>query len=281
MKRKLRIPIDDIVMEEADAIPDVSFPLHAGENWQANSEEFFLNVPGTGKFLAQEGKKVLYSTDPGADPDWVRLYLNGQVLVALLHQRKIINFHASSFIYNGLGIMVLGDTGSGKSSLTVSFALGGAGFMTDDLTPLIFRDGHPLIWPLLREVKLRADTIGKLDIDPGRLRKAEEGTGKHYFDINRARVSDFPLAVIFKIEIGECTRPEFREPDPATKFALLRSEICSWEILAGMPETEEAYMHQLLEIVRKVRIVRILRPAAIKISELRSVTEDFLTTGGT
>ncbi len=78
------------------------------------------------------GKEVKFSVEPSADPEWVQLYLSGQVLVALLHQRKIINFHASSFIHDGWGVMILGETGAGKSSLTVSFAIAGAGFLSDD-----------------------------------------------------------------------------------------------------------------------------------------------------
>ena len=60
-------------------------------------------------------------------------------------------------------------------------------------------------------------------------------------------------------------KPEFHEPAPAEKFSLLRSEICSWEMLAGMPETEAEYLQQLLHIVEQVRFVRVVRPAEIEI----------------
>jgi len=42
--------------------------------------------------------------------------------------------------------MICGDAGAGKSSLTASFCLEGAEFLTDDVTPLLFRDGKPFIW---------------------------------------------------------------------------------------------------------------------------------------
>ena len=68
----------------------------------------------------------------------------------------------------------------------------------------------------------------------------------------------------------------FINPDLLEKFSLLRSEICSWEILAGMPETEAEYLHQLLKIVQEVNFVRVVRPADIEIQRLHNAIADYL-----
>jgi hypothetical protein len=257
-------------------MPVVEKPFYTGDNWEVNSSEFSMLVPGVGRFYARDGKAVEYSVEAGADPDWVKLYLRGQVLVALLHQRSILSFHASSFILNARGIMVLGETGAGKSSLTASFALKGAGFLTDDLTPVIFKRSKPYIWPLYRNIRLRENTVGQLNINKNKLKEAEAGTGKQYLQVDGANVKDFPLDTILKIEVGEIGEPSFKEPSSSEKFSLLRSEICSWEILAGMPETEAEYLQQLLKIVRKVKIVRVVRPAEIEIAALHTAVRDYL-----
>jgi hypothetical protein len=254
----------------------LSHPLYKAESWQVNQEEFDLQVEGVGSFYAAGGDLIEYSTETGADVAWVKLYLNGQVLVALLHQRKIINFHASSFIHDGRGVMILGETGAGKTSITVAFAMKGAGFLSDDLTPVIFKGSTPCVWPLTRDIKLREDTVQQLGISREKLKEAEAGTGKQYLDVNRADVSDYPLHTILKIETGDSTKVEFHEPAAAEKFSLLRSEICSWEMLAGMPETEAAYLQQLLKIVEQVRFVRVVRPDKIEISVLHAAVRDYL-----
>jgi hypothetical protein len=250
--------------------------VYSEGSWKASLHEFFLQVPGVGSFYAHDGKTVEFSVEPGASPAWVNLYLNRQVLVALLHQRKIISFHASSFIHKGCGIMILGETGAGKSSLTVSFALAGAGFLTDDLTPVIFKGSKPFIWPLYRDIKLREDTVSQLGISREKLREAELGTGKQYLEVNRVDVGDHPLHTIIKIEIGDNHTVEFHEPSPAEKFSLLRSEICSWEMLAGMAETEAAYLQQLVKIVEQVKVVRVVRPMEIEIVALHAAVSEFL-----
>jgi len=271
-------PLSDVKIVRSGSVSKVSRPEYVSENLQVSQDEFFMLAAGVGAFYAREGKEVEYCPEAGADEGWVRLFLNGQVLVALLHQRSIINFHASSFIYDGMGVMVLGETGAGKTSVTASFVMDGAGFLTDDLSPVIFRESQPKIMALERDIKLRINTIDQLNIDPGRLRDAEQGTGKKYFKIRDPKVSDHSLHTIFRIETGLVSEPEFHEPSAAEKFSILRSEICSWEILAGMPETEKAYLHQLLEIIKMVKIVRVIRPAEIMISDLQRAIERFLVT---
>ena len=64
--------------------------------------------------------------------------------------------------------------------------------------------------------------------------------------------------------MGDVSSTRFYEPSPAEAFAMLRGEICSWEILAGMPETEAAYLQQLVAIIGKVHFVRVVRPADSK-----------------
>jgi hypothetical protein len=175
-----------------------------------------------------------------------------------------------------MGIMILGSAGTGKSSLTASFTLAGAVFMSDDITPVIFRDEAPLIWPLGSEIRLRDNSVEQLKISSSRLSRGEVWTGKHHLVMEDSGVKDFPLHTVFKIETGECRSPQFPEPSPAEKFSLLRSEVCSWEMLAGMPETEAAYLQQLVEIIERVRFVRVMRPAEIRIAEMHEAVRGYL-----
>ena len=263
---KYTLPLDGTVILESAAVPSVREPAYKGLNWQASETEYAVQVEGVGDFHVFGGREVTFCPVPGADPDWVRLYLNGLVLVALLHQRKVISFHASSFIYGGRCVMILGETGAGKTSLTVAFAVKGAGFMSDDLTPVAFRENVSHIWSLSRKIKLRADSIEQLEIGRGNLSEAESGTGKKYLHIEKGAEEYHRLDVIVKIETGDVEEPVFINALPAEKFALLRSEVCSWEILAGMPETEAAYLQQLVQILEQVHFVKVIRPPMITIA---------------
>ena len=275
-------PLPGVEIKELGSLAPLAGHIAEGDGWQSGPHEFLFNAPGTGSFYARDGNHVQYRADTGADPEWVKLILNSQVLAALLHQRGIINFHAGSFVCRGQGVMILGETGAGKSSLVIAAAQKGAGFLTDDFTPVVFRDGHPFIWPLRRRVKIRPDTADQLGIAPGDLLEAEVGTGKKYLRLDPGRDGLHALEIIFRIEVGDVTSARFCEPSPAEAFAMLRGEICSWEILAGMPATEADYLQQLVQILEQVHFVRVTRPAQFRIADLHSAVWEYLDgiTGG-
>lgn len=276
MSVKVNYSLPDLKIRLAERLPEIIKPVYAGSGMEVAPDRFLLKVPGVADFYVAEGRLVEYMCHPGADREWVRLYLEGVVLVALLHQRNIISFHASSFVSEGRGVMILGETGAGKSSLTLSFALNGAGFLTDDLTPVVFSGEQPCVMPLNRRMKIRSATAAELGLEPERLTDAESGTGKKYMETLPAAEGKHPVGIILKIEAGNVTEPLFEEPAPAEKFSLLRSEVCSWEILAGMPETEAAYLQQILDIIQKVKIYRVTRPAEIRIADFYGSVRAFL-----
>ena len=269
-------PLDDVNISEVAICRTVESPAHASGGWQVNRDAFSMQVEQVGSFYTADGAEAEYSVLSGADPGWVRLYLHGQVVVALLHQRGVISFHASSFVHEGQGLMILGESGAGKSSLAASFALGGAGLLTDDIMPVVFRGEVPGILSFLGSIRIRRNTAAQLNIDGELLREAESGTEKQYMRARREGVTEYPLHVIMKVEIGEARVPVFDEPSPAEKFAFLRSEICMSEILAGMPETETAYLHQIVRMIEKVHFIRVVRPAEIRITEMHSAVSEYL-----
>ncbi len=277
LKQTVEIVLEGVEIKSSSGVRDVSEALFWDEDVAVNRTEYLLQLPGVGSFYACDGRIVEYSVEDGADLEWVQLYLNGQVLVALLHQRKIISFHASSFVHDGRGVMILGESGAGKTSLTVAFAIEGAGFMSDDLTPVVFRESVPHIWSLSRKVKIRPDSIDQLDISEDNLSEAESGTGKKYLHLEKGAGEYHQLDLIIKIEAGEVEEPVFINPLPSEKFVLLRSEICSWEILAGMPDTETAYLQQLVQILEKVHFVKVIRPVDITIAEMHTSLRRYLT----
>lgn len=266
-------PLNDVGIRRVDKLPEVSSPLYTSGEYCVSESEVLITITGVGCFYVRGGDTVEYVTEEGADPEWVKLVLESQVLVALMHQRQMINFHASSFMRNDKGIMILGETGAGKSSLTASYVMDGAGFLSDDLTAVVFRGSMPYIRPLFREIKLTGDSIQQLSPDSRRLRLAEAGTGKHYLTAEPASFDDQPLHTIIRIEVAQTGTLETHHPPPAEAFAMLRSEVCMWEMLRGMPSSEAVYMKQLLQIVKETKVITIIRPADMLIEDLHREVE--------
>lgn len=159
---KIHFPLKDVIIKEVTTARKVDDPVYADGFWQMNQNEFSMQVEGVGSYYACNGNEVEYAPLPSATPESVELYLNGSVYGAVLHQRKILPLHGSCFIEQGMGVMLCGDSGSGKSSLTTAFCMNGAEFLTDDVTPIVFDNNKPFILSFSDRIKLWKHTLENL-----------------------------------------------------------------------------------------------------------------------
>ena len=137
-------PLKDVKIEITSEKKKVGSPLYEDGFYCLNQHEFSMDVKEVAWFYVSGGDFISILPYPGANQTTIELYLNGSAYGAILHQRKILPLHGSCFRYKGSGVMICGDAGAGKSSLTASFCLKGAEFLTDDVTPLLIRAGSAI-----------------------------------------------------------------------------------------------------------------------------------------
>jgi hypothetical protein len=169
--------------------------------------------------------------------------------------------------------MICGDTGAGKSSLTASFCFNGAEFLTDDVTPLLFKEGKPFIWALSDRIKLWSDTLKQLEQGEGGLHRVDPVWEKYYYPMDEAGGNTIRLEQVYILEIKETKTVEFEELTGSSKFAALRNEIYRLEYLKGMPENEGVYFEKLIDISNQVNVTRVKRPEIFGIKELRALVK--------
>lgn len=273
----MRFPLKDVEIRHVSVAKKVLMPLYADSYWQMNQHEFAMQVEGVAEFYACDGKVIEYALVPGADENAVELYLNGSVYGAILHQRKVIPLHGSSFRYRGLGIMICGDTGAGKSSLTASFCINGAEFLTDDVTPVLLKSGTPYIWAMSDRMKLWRDTLVQLGREEDELHRIHPEMEKFFYTMNTAAGNIFRLDQICILMVKETKTVEFEELTGSSKFSALRNEIYRPEYLNGMPDNAPVYFGYLIDISNNVRVTKVSRPEEIRIQELMISIEEHTT----
>lgn len=161
--------------------------------------------------------------------------------------------------------------------MTASFCLNGAEFLTDDVTPIIFKDDKPFIWALSDRIKLWEDTLSQLNQDKEGLHRIDPTTDKFYYPIESGRSDMFKLDHIMILEISEKPDIVFEEVSGALRFATLRNEVYRWEYLHGMPESEADYFKQLVSISKVVNIARVSRPGKVNIVRLMAAINKYLS----
>lgn len=272
----LRFPLKDVKIEITGIKHTVNSPAFNDGYYVLNQTEFSMNVDGVACFYAAGGNFVSIVPAPSADKNAIELYLNGSVYGAILHQRRILPLHGSSFVYHNKGILICGDTGAGKSSVTAAFCLDGAEFLTDDVTPILFKDDKPQIWALSDRIKLWQDTLNQLDRDHSGLDKIDQETDKFYYPIISYQGIMTKFDRIYIIEPDGDHVTKIFEITGASKFMSLRREIYRYEYLQGMSENEIVYFRNLADISNNCPIFRITRPVSFKVREIKKVIENHL-----
>ena len=272
----LHFPLSDVTLMKVDEPRRVQKPEYADSYWQINQNEFAMQVDEVGNFYACGGNRVEYAPADGASRASLEVYLNGSVYGAILHQRRILPMHGSSFIEKGMGIMLCGESGAGKSSLTAAFCLDGAEFLTDDVTPIVFKNQLPEIMPLSDRIKLWQDCLKQLERKEESLVPIWEGETKYYFPMEKNMRHSVPLEQVFIIETGDFEQVEHSPVTGVEAFSAIRNEVYRWEYLPAMPESEKRYLEQLIIMSSRLRITRIKRPKGIGVKEMKAILRELI-----
>ncbi len=270
-------PLEDVEITQVDEISKPEKPLYSGECMTIGASEFSMTVKDVGDFYAGNGTKIEFTSHEKADNASIELFMNGSVYGAILHQRQILPLHGSSFIFDDSGVMFCGDSGAGKSSLTTSFCINGAGFLTDDVTPILFENEQPHIWPKSGKIKLWEDSLQQFKKKKGNLTKIRPEDEKYYFPMGSNQIEAYPLNIILILQVTGDKTVSFEKVQKVEAFSYLHQEIYRREFLFAMPEAESSYLKQISSICNEASIFRVNRPTSIPISEMREHVEDFLT----
>ncbi len=258
----------------------VANPVYSDDYISMNQDEFSMDVEGVGWYYVSGGNFISLVPYPDADKTTIELYLNGSAYGAILHQRKILPLHGSCFRYEGKGIMICGEAGAGKSSLTASFCLNGADFLTDDVTPVLFREGKPYIWALSDRMKLWGDTLKQLGREAEGLHEILPGIGKYFYPVKGTDGENFTLDLVYVLQKGECLAPEFTELTGSQKLIALRGEIYRHEYLQGMPENEIGYFLDIVNISSAARVFQVRRPQEAGVREITAAMMSWASENG-
>lgn len=262
----------------AEVIPPISTPILIRPNFSVSEEEFYLQVKTVGEFMVRQGQEILYRPEPEVDDQSLELFLNGSVLGAVLHQRGIIPFHGSSFLVEGAGVMICGQSGAGKSSVTMAFCQEGALLINDDISPVHFKQSVPHFLSLKTKIKLWDNSLDELGLQPDGLDAIRPNLGKFYVD-NVSKVEEEPpISQIVILSIHN--RPDFlvKELQGLGKHQALLNQVYRKNYLKGMPKREQQYFKEVLTLARAVRVIQMTRPQKAAIRETARKIREVLFT---
>ena len=134
----------------------------------------------------------------------IELWLFGLVLAFLLQGRGIFSLHAAAVDCHGRAIAFLGHNGFGKSTLALFFLQQGHSLITDDVLPIVGKEGAPLALPVCSAINLWPETLAEFEKLDGHLSLSEKATSKHRYSLETLKApfckSAVPLRGIYFLE---------------------------------------------------------------------------------
>jgi hypothetical protein len=165
-------------------------------SWLANSTTWLL---------VEEGNRVTYELRAGADLDYLRTYILGYGLSMLYLQRKEMAFHCAAVSKGGEAILIAGESGSGKSTITNALLDMDFTLMADDMAVVRMNDsGRFVAAPSFPFQKLCRDVVTQRGYCPQSMIYINEEKDKYLVPYEAEFcVEEKPLKAIFLLELGD------------------------------------------------------------------------------
>ncbi len=129
--------------------------------------DFFWSWKGVGDYLICNGREILIEPDLDGDNfSNIRQPLYGSAMAAVLKQRGFLILHANAIEVKGKVVVIAGDKGYGKSTLTAALQANGHRVVSDDITAISIKKNNVYIMPGLPNVKLWPDAVKAIGLDP-------------------------------------------------------------------------------------------------------------------
>ena len=128
--------VSDVIIEFGTPTEDVQQQLELGEVCRYESQLMWFKVPRIATYCIIQGKRILIDKELDATLLDVKQFLLGSCLGMIMLQRDMIAIHGGTIAMNGKGLIITGNRGAGKSTLTSALRLKGYPLVADDVSAM-------------------------------------------------------------------------------------------------------------------------------------------------
>lgn len=130
--------------------------------FEVRRHTLFVYADGVRCAVAGDGSAVWADWPAALGVDDAALYLLGPVMAFVLRLQGRMSLHAGVFRWRGAAWAVAGGPEAGKSTLTAALAKRGVPVLSDDVAPLVMKNGRFRVSPSQPRVRLWADSADHL-----------------------------------------------------------------------------------------------------------------------
>jgi hypothetical protein len=267
--------IPDVYIGFGEVPEELFNPQFKGVRFQASPNQLILKVDRIANYFIEGGNTITIQHFLNSNIDEVRLFLLGSAFGALLHQRGLLPMHGSSLIFNDRAIIFSGVSGAGKSTLAAGFLKRNYKLLSDDISVVSLDENKkPWVFPGYPHMKLWADSLEKLGMNPLHLSRVRPQLNKHNLPVNNSFVLDSILLSGIYILQTKNTSGILLEPlKGIEKFNALKNNTYRLNFIQGLGNNESHFTH-LSALAQHCFVTRITRPSkGFSLEELLATIE--------
>lgn len=225
--------------------------------------ETIFVVKNLAAFQVKEGKEIWIAPAPNADLRVIQLCISGSVMAILLYQRGYQSLHAGAVNISGQAVAFLGESGQGKSSMTVTMLSRGHQLVADDIVPIDLKPNRINTIPGYPQTKIGLEVAQVLGFKAESLIFLHPKLGKYaYRQEQNFSVHPLPLHSIYVLDEGSTIKIE-RLSAQTSVVELIRHSYGSRVLQAAV--APGFHLLQSTEIFKRVPIYRLQRPRLLSL----------------
>jgi hypothetical protein len=224
----------------------------------------FMNMGGY--YIIRDGSEIIYETKEGYSPEDLSTWLLGFSFAMLLLQRKTLAIHCSAVCggdKEGSGaILIAGDPGAGKSSLTKKLMEDGYKIMADDVAAVKVHD-EIRVYPAFPYQKLVRNEVDKRGLNKEELIYINEDKDKFLVPVGDAFCGeDQPIGCMFYIVVADVPELSVKKLSGLEQFMAFRRNLFLHR-LSGAWENDKEVLDLCLKATGKCPVYLLIRPNGV------------------
>lgn len=262
------VSIEDINAENKVNIVYANMPLNIKEDIKNNKKSSFskaecwFHINDVATYRVTGGDLIEFEPCENADPYLLRVFLMCSCLGFIMIQRDIVAIHGGTIVIDNKAIILTGNRGAGKSTLTTGLRLKGYPFISDDVAAIEIKDNIPMVKHGFPYQKLCSSAMDKLGYDKEKYFSFMSDTEIKYL-VNAHDdfiYEDTRLFALCELSVGDVEDVQIEEIKGSEKLNKLISNRYRVEFVQVMGGISPIAFKTLLQIAKNIKFYKIIRP---------------------
>lgn len=262
------VPIENINVENKVNIVYANMPLNIKEDIKNNKKSSFskaecwFHINDVATYRVTGGDLIEFEPCENADPYLLRVFLMCSCLGFIMIQRDIVAIHGGTIVIDNKAIILTGNRGAGKSTLTTALRLKGYPFISDDVAAIEIKDSIPMVKHGFPYQKLCSSAMDKLGYDKENYFSFMSDTEiKYLVDAHDDFIyEDTRLFALCELSIGDVEDVQIEEIKGSEKLNKLIANRYRVEFVQVMGGISPIAFKTLLQIAKNIKFYKIIRP---------------------